>query len=277
VSVYESYDETSKSYDRTRVPVGSEIILGCLAAHGKALGEMTLLDAGCGTGAYAQAVVGQVARVEALDMSEGMLAAARAKLGQAERQGRIGFHLGSITDLPFDDGSFDAVMLNQVVHHLGDHENPDFPTLARVVGEAARVLRPGGALVMNHCDRDQLRHGYWYAALIPEARAAFARRFAPLEVLRTIVDAVGLVHEGRLVPLDAVCQGPAYFDALGPLDKAWRDGDSIWALASPAELARAQARVRDLDRAGALQDYLAEHDARRPEVGQITFVHARRS
>jgi predicted RNA methylase len=54
MSVYESYDETSKSYDRTRVPVGSEIILGCLAAHGKALGEMTLLDAGCGTGAYAQ-------------------------------------------------------------------------------------------------------------------------------------------------------------------------------------------------------------------------------
>jgi ubiquinone/menaquinone biosynthesis C-methylase UbiE len=275
MSVYESYDETSKSYDRTRVPVGSEIILGCLAAHGKALGELTLLDAGCGTGAYAQAVVGQVARVEALDMSGGMLAAARAKLGHAERQGRIGFHQGSITDLPFADGSFDAVLLNQVVHHLGDHEDPEFPTLARVVGEAARVLRPGGALVVNHCAQSQLRHGYWYAALIPEARAAFARRFAPLELLRTIVEAAGLVHEGRLVPLDAVCQGPAYFDALGPLDKAWRHGDSIWALVEPAELDRAQAKVRDLERAGALQDYLAEHDARRPEVGQITFVHAR--
>ena len=67
MSHYEAYDETSRHYDRTRIAVGSEIILGCLARADKPLGELTVLDAGCGTGAYSQATVGRVGRGEARD------------------------------------------------------------------------------------------------------------------------------------------------------------------------------------------------------------------
>ena len=82
MSYYETYDETSRHYDHTRVAVGAEIILGCLARQDKTLESLTVLDAGCGTGAYSQAIVGSVGRIEALDMSQGMLDAARAKLAE---------------------------------------------------------------------------------------------------------------------------------------------------------------------------------------------------
>ncbi len=272
MSTYEKYDLTSRHYDETRVPVGGEIILGCLARQPKPLGELAVLDAGCGTGAYAAAIVEHVGRVEALDRSRGMLAAAEAKLSDQVELGRIGFHRGAITDLPFERASFDGVMINQVLHHLDD--DAGFPAHRRVFGEFARVLRRGGALLVNTCTHEQLREAHWYYHLLPRATEAMCRRFATLDVVRGLLDDAGFVDEGNFVPLDAICQGEAYFDGRGPLDEAWRAGDSVWALAGDDEVAQALARVRELDEAGDLDSFVAEHDARRPQIGQVTFVFA---
>ncbi len=277
MSSYERYDETSRYFDDTRGPVGSEVIFGCLARHERPLGDLEVLDAGCGTGAYSQAIVDRVGRVEALDFSRGMLAVAREKLRDAERRGRIRFHRGSITDLPFADASFDGVMINQVLHHLDDDADAGFPTHRRVIDEFARVLRPGGVLVINSCAQEQLREAYWYYRLIPVAATAQRALFAPLDAVRGILDDAGFGFRGTIVPVDATCQGEAYFDGRGPLDAAWRAGDSIWALASADEIERACARVRELDRAGVLDDFVAEHDSRRPMIGQIAFLSATRN
>lgn len=276
MSVYEKYDTTSAHYDSTRVPVGSEILLGCLARHGDSLEALHVLDAGCGTGAYAEAIVERVGRVEAVDLSAGMLSQARGKLARQAAAGRIGFHRAPVTDLPFADASFDAVMINQVLHHLDAPGDDAFPVLRRAVAELARVLKPGGVLVCNHCGQHQLRDGYWYAALVPRAAAAFRARFAPLESLREILADAGLGPRGCFAPLDAVCQGAAYFDGRGPLAAAWRAGDSLWALATSEELDSALEKVRTLDAAGELAQFVATHDARRPEIGQITFLCATR-
>jgi len=274
MSVYEKYDRTSAHYDSTRVPIGSEIVLGCLAYNRKPLETLQVLDAGCGTGAYAQAVVERVGRVEAVDLSAGMLAQARSKLARQAAAGRIGFHRAPVTALPFADGSFGGVMINQVLHHLDAPGDSGFPLLRRAVAELARVLKPGGVLVCNHCGQHQLRDGYWYSALVPQAAAAFRARFMPIEALREVMAEAGLSHRGCFAPLDAVCQGAAYFDGRGPLDPAWRAGDSLWALASAEELGAAFERVRALDAKGGLADFVATHDARRPEIGQITFLSA---
>ncbi len=275
MSSYANYDLSSRHYDRTRLPIGSEIIIGCLAGQAKPLNRQVVLDAGCGTGAYTQAIADRVGRVVALDVNRRMLEIARAKCRPAG--GRIGFHQASIAELPLDAASVDAVMINQVLHHLPDKAAAGFPAHRRVIAECARVLRPGGALLINSCSHAQLRDGCWYSGLVPRAAKAMRRRFAPLEVVRRLLQETGFVYRGGFVPVDALCQGEAYFDGLGPLSKAWRDGDSLWALAGDAELDRACARIRDLDAAGVLKAFVAKHDARRRQVGQITFSFAIRA
>ena len=66
LSTYESYDRVALAYDLSRRPIGSEIIAGLLTLAGRPLGEVSLLDAGCGSGLYAEALVGQVARLTAV-------------------------------------------------------------------------------------------------------------------------------------------------------------------------------------------------------------------
>ena len=68
-STYTDYNQTSHHYDRTRWAAGTEIILGCVAHSQNPLAEVTMLDAGCGSGNYAQAVLPHVCRVEAIDIS----------------------------------------------------------------------------------------------------------------------------------------------------------------------------------------------------------------
>ena len=100
------------------------------------------------------------------------------------------------------------------------------------------------------------------------------RRFVPLDALRRLLEDAGFACRGSFVPVDAVCQGDAYFDGRGPLSKKWRDGDSLWALADRDELADAVAKVRDLDKSDTLDAFVAEHDGRRTQLGQITFLYA---
>jgi hypothetical protein len=83
----------------------------------------------------------------------------------------------------------------------------------------------------------------------------------------------GVMPRGRIVPVDAVVQGPDYFDPRGPLRAEWRAGDSIWALVDEARLAEIERVLLDLDAQGELEAYVARHDAMRPQIGQITFVY----
>ena len=99
-------------------------------------------------------------------------------------------------------------------------------------------------------------------------------RHADTEVLTGLLAGAGLAPRGRFVPTDAVMQGDAYFDGRGPLDPAWRRGDSLWSVVSDVELEDALTRIRTLDGAGALDAFVAEQDRIRPSVGQFGFHYA---
>ena len=278
MSAYENYTAVSADYDRTRVPVGVEIILGCLASGshasgGRPLASLRLLDAGCGTGSYAAALRPHVGAIDAVDLNPSMLGVARVKLDRV-RGCPVTLHEAGIDALPFEDACFDAVMVNQVLHHLPDSPDDGWPMLRRVLGELARVLRPGGTAVINTCSHEQLRRGWWHATLVPEAVEAMRRRHADTAVLDELLAEAGLAPRGRFVPADAVMQGDAYFDGRGPLDPAWRRGDSLWTVVSTSELRRALDRIRALDAAGTLDAFVAEQDRMRPSIGQVGFHYA---
>ena len=277
MSLYESYNKTCRNYDKTRVPIGLEILHSCLISSGLPLSQLRLLDAGCGTGSYSCALIKCVKQIAAVDMCSGMIEVARRKLEQHRQEKRITFYQANIKALPFKSETFDAVMINQVLHHTENTQSGDYPNHRHILQEFHHVLRSKGVLIINTCSQEQLSHSYWYYNLIPETAKAFRLGFMPLDRLTKMLCDCGFTNHDSIVPLDSVFQGDAYFDPLGPLKKEWRDGDSIFALASDQELKTAYSKVREMSSKGILSLFLKEHDRRRESLGQGTFILASRN
>jgi ArsR family transcriptional regulator len=98
-----------------------------------------LLDIGTGTGRMLRLLSGRAQEAVGVDLSSDMLAVARSSLEQAGLDHCMVRH-GNMYQLPFSAGSFDTVTLDDV---LGQAEDP-----ARVIAEAARILRPAGNLLV---------------------------------------------------------------------------------------------------------------------------------
>jgi ubiquinone/menaquinone biosynthesis C-methylase UbiE len=113
-----------------------------------------VLDVGCGTGTLAMEVarhVGRGGRVAGIDPGTQQIARARAKA--VRRHVPIEFQIGVIEQLPFLNQSFDVVFSTLMMHHL--------PASLKRQGlaEIARVLKPGGRLVIADFKRKQERAG----------------------------------------------------------------------------------------------------------------------
>jgi ubiquinone/menaquinone biosynthesis C-methylase UbiE/predicted DNA-binding transcriptional regulator len=98
-----------------------------------------LLDIGTGTGRMLEILGPRVAHALGIDQSREMLAVARVNLERAGLANSI-VRLADMYQLPLADASFDAIVIHQVLHYA---ERPD-----AALAEAARVLRPGGVLVL---------------------------------------------------------------------------------------------------------------------------------
>ncbi len=100
------------------------------------------LDVATGTGdlALALAAASPGASVVGLDPSRGMLAVGEKKVRARGLEGRVSLTEGDARTLPYPDGSFDAVTIA-----FGIRNVPDRP---RALREMARVLKPGGRLVV---------------------------------------------------------------------------------------------------------------------------------
>ena len=98
-----------------------------------------LLDIGTGTGRMLEVLGPRVGHALGVDQSREMLAVARVNLERAGLGNGI-VRLGDMYQLPLADSCFDAVVVHQVLHYA------DRPAAA--IAEAARVLRPGGVLVL---------------------------------------------------------------------------------------------------------------------------------
>ncbi|MBT2401676.1 cyclopropane-fatty-acyl-phospholipid synthase family protein [Streptomyces sp. ISL-100] len=106
-----------------------------------------LLDIGCGTGQPALLLAAETGcSVTGVDTSEALVRAARHRAAQTENAEAAAFHQGCVTALPFPADGFDQVLMVEVASHLPHGVLPCAKT--RALAEAARVLRPGGRLLL---------------------------------------------------------------------------------------------------------------------------------
>jgi 2-polyprenyl-3-methyl-5-hydroxy-6-metoxy-1,4-benzoquinol methylase len=127
--------EHPEAYKRFFYASRFRTVLGALDAQA---GE-EILDLGCGSGAYTRELAKLGAIVTATEIAPTPLALAERNVGDLAE--RVEFRLEDAQSLSFADESFDKVLLTEVIEHL---PQPD-----RAILEVARVLRPGGLLVVT--------------------------------------------------------------------------------------------------------------------------------
>lgn len=122
------YDEFTGRFTTVAIPM--------LLAMAETAPGSRLLDVCCGTGRAAGAAAALGARAEGIDVAPAMVEAARAAFPAAT------FELGDVEAIPRADDTYDAVIWSFGLMHVGSPE--------AVLGEIARVLKPGGRVALSH-------------------------------------------------------------------------------------------------------------------------------
>ena len=166
------------SYDRMR-PADDRWweVFERIVAAGDLDGRRTL-DVGCGTGTFAAALADRGAKVWGVDASTEMLAQARAKGSRAR------FKEGNAEALPFKDGWFERVVMRLSLQHVDR---------SRALAEAARVLVPGGRIVIASFDPKHFS-SHWLSGLFPSLVEIDEARFPDADTLEGEFRVAGFVE-----------------------------------------------------------------------------------
>jgi len=176
------FDRWSRSYESDpssrRLAALQQAALDALALES---GDR-LLDVGCGSGAAVRHAAPTVERAIGVDLSPGMIERAR---GLAKAIPEAEFLECDSEALPFEAGTFTAVLCTTAFHH--------FPAPSRAVNEMARVLAPGGRVVLGDGCTDRLaaRALNRILLIVQPSHVGFYRSHE----LEGMLTAAGLSHE----------------------------------------------------------------------------------
>lgn len=163
------FNRVAPLYDLAMPPANGEKLAAGLGHATRPIDR--LLDVGGGSGRAAAALTGP--EITVVDASVGMLARASEVRGLSGVAGDAG-------RLPFRDGTVDAITIVDAFHHLPDHD--------AALREAARVLAPGGALVIREFDPT---HPLGRVLVAAEHAFGMASRFHAPADLAAALDAAG--------------------------------------------------------------------------------------
>jgi len=142
----EYFDTIADQWDELRRTFFGDGVRQAVIRAANVGSSSVVADVGTGTGFLAEAALAAGARVIGIDASEGMLGQVRSRFPSDRFEARA----GDVEALPLGGSEVDAVLANMVLHHA------EHPPLA--IREMARVLKPGGMLVITDADE---HHEEW--------------------------------------------------------------------------------------------------------------------
>ena len=142
----EYFDTVADQWDEMRRTFFGDGVRQAIIRAANVGSSSVVADVGTGTGFLAEAALAAGARVIGIDSSEGMLGQVRSRFPSDRFEARA----GDVEALPLGGSEVDAVLANMVLHHA---ENPPL-----AIREMARVLKPGGRLVITDADE---HHEEW--------------------------------------------------------------------------------------------------------------------
>lgn len=159
----------ARRYDRSTRMLARPVPRMLELARSALTGRARVLEVGAGTGLLTAAIAPVVETLVATDYAEAMLGELTTRVRTANLE-NVTCQTANLQELPFADGSFDAVLAANVLHLV--------PDLTRALASARRVLAPGGLLVAP----TYLHRETWRAAIMSRlfALTGFpgARRFS---------------------------------------------------------------------------------------------------
>jgi ubiquinone/menaquinone biosynthesis C-methylase UbiE/biotin operon repressor len=187
------FDELAGKFGRQYVPGRSW--KGIAEALLKLMPPMVIADLGAGEGTLSQLMAQTAKRVIAVDNSEKMVEFG-SDLARKHGIGNLEYRFGDLEDVPIRTGTVDLAFLSQALHHARHPE--------RAVGEAWRILKPGGRIAIL----DLSRHNF------EEAREMYADLwlgFTELEIERLLKGAGFRNPETAIVYRE---QDPPYLETM---------------------------------------------------------------
>lgn len=135
-----AFDRQAPTYDTASFGSHARGLYPILLSQLAQLPRRRVLDVGCGTGELLRMVGERFPETTrtGLDLSAEMLSVARHKLGEG-----VELVQGDAERLPFADGAFDVVLCCDSFHH--------YPNPRAALAQFARVLQPGGILLLGEC------------------------------------------------------------------------------------------------------------------------------
>jgi len=221
--------EIPAAYDRGRDhgPEMLELWMHALENHLQDLQISKILDLGCGTGRFSEALaVYFSAEVIGIDPSEKMLEQARKK----HSDDRVQYQHGSAEAIPLPSASIDMIFMSMSFHHFIDR--------VMTARECRRALREQGVVFVRTGTREQIR-AYPYVPYFPSSRVMLEELLPDRAELRATFEEAGFRMAGSEVITQTIAPS---WNAYA--DKLQAGGDSVVARLSRHELESGLATMR---------------------------------
>jgi ubiquinone/menaquinone biosynthesis C-methylase UbiE len=227
------------NYDRTDIPAGYDrgrdhgpemlqVWMNVLAAHLEGRAPTRILDLGCGTGRFSDALaVSFDSEVIGLDPSRKMLDQAQHK----QYRGRVRLVLGRGEALPLRSNSIDVIFTSMTFHHFTDRK--------LVASECRRVLRDQGRVFVRTGTREQIP-SYPYYPFFPASHSIMYEVLPDGSTIRDVFEAAGFSLATWDIVTQTIAPGWAAY-----ADKLAAGADSVLARLSPQDFDAGIAAVRN--------------------------------